>query len=374
MRKRLGSRFIGVMLCAALLIAMSAQVGAAPLWRQAAADGFGDAANTGVRALAELITLIYAGTANESGAQVWISPNGRHWLPFTPTWSAETLSVLAAQTFHNKLYIGTYRESGGEIWRTDGLTWTLSASEGLGNSRNAGFDAFSVFGDRLYVATTNPTSGVEIWRSSTGNQGTWQRVSSNGFGRGRTGWDVVMEVFGNRLYVGLGRTDGRAELWRSQDGTAWEPIFTDGLGYAGNWYVCATAVFRGMLYLATRNTVSGGQIWRSSNGSNWTPVTLDGLGDTKNGRPYGLIVHDDALYAVFSNLSSGVQVWRSTDGMHWEQLVSDGWGSGNYFGDYYDKAALVFRGALYIGTDNEEAGAQIWQLVPSRHLPLLTKG
>jgi hypothetical protein len=356
--------------------ASSARVRAAGLsWRQINPSGFGVAGNYAISSLDVFGRALYAGVWNDAGAQVWRTVDGRTWGAVTPPWAAANSAVGDAQAFGGSLYVGAANEAGGEIWRTDGAAWQQVASGGLGDAGNFAMNAFEVFAGQLYVATSNLTSGVEIWRSSTGDSGSWQQVNADGFGRGVTREDVTLAVYGGDLYVGISRVvaaGARAELWRSADGAQWTPIFTNGLGYASNTHVSAIAEFQGQLYIGLRNEVTGGQLWRSGSGLDWTPVFVDGLGAQSNSWTYGLLPHGEQLLLVFSNLATGAEVWRSTDGTQWAPLMQGGWGDpANGIADYFDKAAAIFHGAPVIGTANELAGGQIWMLGSFTYLPLI---
>jgi hypothetical protein len=352
-----------------------------PGWRQSNASGFGSPKNSRISSLVVFGDNLYAGTASDDSvpAQIWRTPDGRIWSQFSPSWPADTGAVFDAISFGGRLYVGTARETGGEIWRTDGATWQQVATGGLGDANNYSMAAFAVFGGKLYVATGNIATGIEIWRSSTGNNGSWQQVNADGFGRGATWENVTLDVFGGYLYVGASRKVGadgaRAELWRSANGTTWTPpVFTDGLGYPNNSDVSAMAEFHGSFYIGTRNTATGGQLWRSSNGLDFSPVFTDGLGKKANRATYGLFVFEDALYLVFNNFN-GAEVWQTADGMTWRPVMQGGWGKGgaNAWADYFDKAAAAFRGSLYIGTENDTDGGEIWQMLRQVYLPLVQK-
>lgn len=349
-------------------------------WQQSNISGFGTAANNMISALEVLDGQMYATTNNEvvgQMAQVWRTSDGKLWSQFTPPSPYTTAYIYDAKTFGSYMYIGTYHDLGGEIWRTNGTTWEQVATGGLGDVNNLTFSAFSVYSNMLYVATGNFTTGIEIWRSPTGDTGSWSKVNTDGFGGG-VSWDaVVMDTFNGYLYVGIGRNVGGgslAELWRSNNGTTWTPVFTDGLGDINNTTLAAMAEYEGSFYISMRNLITSGQIWVTTNGTTFTPVTTNGFTVTSNQRPYGLYVFEDVLYSVISNYASGAQVWRTDLSGSWTQIMQGGWGdSNNVNADYLDKAATTFKDALYIGTGNDVTGGQIWKMVYPIYLPLILR-
>jgi sugar lactone lactonase YvrE len=342
-----------------------------PGWQKANLDGFSDPCNTGIWSMETFAGQLYAATICDTGAQVWRTSDGSSWNQFAAPWSISTTVGIDLQPFGSYLYLGTDGNGGAQIWRTDGINWGLTASEGFGNPDNASVIAMVVFSDTLYAATQNDISGLEVWRSPTGNTGSWSKVHSAGADVTGFGALALMDVFQGHLYLGIHRGDlsagsAIAELWRTQDGTTWAPIFTDGLGNPNNHSLTAMAEFKGNFYIGFRNIVDGGQVWRSANGMDWVNVVSAGAGNPDNGRAYGLIVYANRLYLVFSNINTGAEVWQTGDGITWRKIASGGWGDffNRFFNrnaDYVDKGAAVFDHRLYIGTINNATGGQVWR-------------
>ncbi len=349
-------------------------------WQQVNEDAFGDPCNQGVWAMEAFAGKLYAATRCDGGAQVWRTADGTAWNQFTAPWSISTTIGLDMQPFGAYLYLGTDGPGGAQIWRTDGLSWGLSASEGFGNPNNFDVIATAVFSDTLYAATQNEVTGLEIWRSASGNLGSWAKVFSAGADATGFGSHALMDVFQGSLYLGINRgefmVDGNhAELWRTSDGTTWTPVFTDGLGNPNNSSLSAMAEFGGYFYIGFRNIIDGGQVWRSTNGADWVNVISGGSGNIDNTRPYGLIVYAGQLYLVYSNYVTGGEVWQTADGLTWKQIAAYGWGDMNNQNiDYVDKSAAVFGHALYIGTLNNFTGGEVWQYsLPHLFLPLIVR-
>jgi hypothetical protein len=54
--------------------------------------------------------------------------------------------------------------------------------------------------------------------------------------------------------------------------------------------------------------------------------------------------------------------------------MQGGWGdAGNGFADYFNKAAAIFDDSIYIGTENDSTGGQVWQMLREIFLPLVVK-
>lgn len=342
-------------------------------WRLVNENGFGDTGNMRVSTLDVFDERLYAGTWSRTGsAEVWRSGDGTTWSDVTPAW-VSTTKVLDGQLFDGALYVGTDGDAGA-IWRTDGLSWSAVVSGGFGDTTNEGMGALVVFSDTLYALAENSTSGMEVWRSTTGDVGTWVQVNADGFGAGATQPGIATAVYSDALYVGIRRNDV-AELWRSADGVTWTAVFTDGLGEPNNSQVTSLVPFEGMLYVGLRNGVTGGQIWHSTDGSSWTRDVTAGLGDADNVVANGLYVFSDRLFLVFANWFFGAEVWtKKADGTEWKRSTSNGWGDANNSqGANQGHAVATFKSALYVGTFNYDDGGEVWRYGFDLYLPLTLK-
>jgi photosystem II stability/assembly factor-like uncharacterized protein len=348
-----------------------------PQWAKVNGDGFGDP-GYGISVLetfqpAGSAPYLYAGVWGNTGeAKMWRTNDGWNWEIASPSFVTPTAFMMDAQAFNEQLYLGL--SSPAQLWRTDGETWQAVDTVGFGDENNSSLNALAVFEDKLYAALLNDVTGLEIWRSSSGDPGSWSQVNEDGFGDWGSG-DVNMEIYKGYLYAGFADLNGVGSLWRTNDGITWEPVFTDGLGNPSNGRM-AMAEFDGEFYLGFRNIPEGGQIWRSANGVDWKLVVAGGFGEPGNGRPYGMIVADGALYVVFSNPVTGAQVWRTLDGYFWQRVNLDGWGEPfNTFADYNDKGAAVFNFNLYVGTLSNPTGGHVWKLFLSEEtrIPLVAK-
>jgi hypothetical protein len=120
----------------------------------------------------------------------------------------------------------------------------------VNDTNNLTLSAFAVFSDTLYAATGNLTTGIEIFRSSTGDEGSWSQVNSDGFGGGGT-WDaVVMDAYDGPFTSGLDACSRGPAAWLSPGART------------ADYFDKATATFRDSLYIGTGNDTSGGQIWQ----------------------------------------------------------------------------------------------------------------
>lgn len=341
-------------------------------WRLVSENGFGDTGNMRVSTLDVFDARLYAGTWSRTGsAEVWRSDDGATWSDVTPAWVSPT-RVLDGQRFDGALYLGTDGDAGA-IWRTDGLSWTEVVSGGFGDTSNEGLGALVVFSDTLYALAENSSTGIEVWRSASGDAGTWVQVNADGFGAGATQPGIATAVYSDALYVGIRRNDV-AELWRSADGSTWSAVFTDGLGTPNNTQVASLAPVSGTLYVGLRNEVTGGQVWHSTDGGSWTRDVAAGLGDADNVIANGLYVFSDRLFLVFANWFFGAEVWTKADGADWERSTLNGWGDAhNSQGANQGRAVTTFKSALYVGTFNYDDGGEVWRYGFDLYLPLTLK-
>jgi len=345
------------------------------VWEQININGFGTPDNTNVMSLTSYNRHLYAGIFNKaSGAQLWRYDGS--WELVIPDGFGDKFNVgINLFEFNGQLYAGTWnrdygaeRNYGGQIWRSsDGISWRQVVSGGFGDTSNGEIFRFVLFKRQIYVSTWNITNGLEIWRSSTGDAGSWTKMTK-GFGSAENRSVVGFEIFNGYLYAGtfdafINNALG-GEVWRSSDGAAWSQVNMGGFGDAENHVISALAAFNSYLYAITTHTGdSGAEIWRcqTCDGSDWVIVVNNGFGDADAGRPSGLEVYNDQLYAVIGDYNAGLDVWRTDNGTSWEQVGFNGFGDSNNGRPYWDNSITVFDNALYIGTDNNATGGEVWR-------------
>jgi hypothetical protein len=337
-------------------------------------DGFGNGNNQSIEALEVFNDNLYAEATNYSeGASIWRSVDGVTWTQMTSpgfdsAYGANNPIVFDMIPFKDQLYAGTGNwnstSTAGQIWRSaNGTDWSLVAANGLGNPNNAGFTTFTSFNGMLYAAALNHIDGAELWRSSTGNDGSWNRVTAQGFGGGSAYFIITsLTTFNGQLYATVEATSGTgAQVWRTSNGTNWTLVSGNGFGDPNNFQTGGAVVYRGQLYVTTRNDVTGAQLWRSSDGTTWKQVVGDGFGDINNIKIESLTTYAGALYAAANNPVTGVELWRSTDGVHWIQINADGYGDSGIYSSLWSNGTVVFQGNYLIGSSGPFGGI-IWQL------------
>lgn len=360
-------------------------------WQQSNLNGFGERTNESLTALEVFNGQLFAGVTNYTyGGTVWRSSNGANWQRvsepgFTSALSVTNPVIFDLIEFKGNLYAGAgvwwNDDIAGQVWRTsDGQSWTLVVDNGFGNPQNNGVVAFGKFQAILYAATINNDTGLEIWRTSTGNPLDWTRVVNAGFGGGvEYGLGYSFQEFDGQFYVGVESnrtTDGNGlRLFRTSDGVTWTQANQDGFGNKDNNHPGALAVFQGFLYAATRNETTGGQLWRSSDGQQWTQVIGNGFGDLNNYKIESLALFDNALYAVADNGETGIEIWRTQDGAQWQKVNADGFGSLTNYWTLWGNGTTVFQDTLYIGVTNYATGATLWRSVQTQevYLPAVAK-
>jgi hypothetical protein len=195
-------------------------------WTQSVANGFGDATNNCVLALEPHGGYLYVGTLNRTGGgEVWRSPSGDPgtWLEVGSASTANT-GITALAEFNGDLYILTTHTSvaGGEVWRChdcNGSDFEQVVDNGLANACNRSMSALEVVGQRLYWVTGQSSmcnAGLEVWWSSTGDDGDWHQVGYAGFGDSNNRapyWDNSVVAFNDMLVVGTHNVVHGGEVW-----------------------------------------------------------------------------------------------------------------------------------------------------------------
>jgi len=354
-------------------------------WAPSHGQGFGDAENWAVLSLAEHDGDLLAGTANDTGAQVW-RLSGGGWQPYLDfgNFSATTIGINHLFPFAGQTYAATWDETaGGGIWRSmPGLPddWSPAVDDGFGDAGNKEVFRLGQFGGHLYAGTWKyDGSGAEVWRSDDGLD--WTQVNADGFGDAGNESVLSFATFGDYLYAGTYNPATGGEVWRSLDGTVWTQVNDNGFGTAANRGVPALAVFRDRLYAITLGTApdQGAQVWRCqdcSQGVYWEPVVDGGFGDPENAGLSGLEIFQGALYAIVGNYDTGLQVWRTTNGTDWQPSGPPGFGQTDNARPYWDNALTVYGDSLWAGTLNTASGGEVWQSVclpEAVYLPLAVR-
>lgn len=330
------------------------QIGGPPAlaWLQVNEDGFGDSQNQQIPSLVVFGGYLYAGVwhwdfdTDTPSAQIWRTPDGSRWELVNET---DANGAAALAVFKGYIYSGSWD---GKVWRSkDGVNWGFVTTDGFGgyNGEN-GIARFAVFKNALYASTW---ATGEIWRTTNGIQ--WEP-----FVEPAVGGPIASEVFDGYLYWGVGNWETGAKIWRT-DGVTTEAVMTDGFGIPDNFAVSSLAKFGDYLYAGMWNP-QGVQVWRSSSGSDWEQ--MHGIGNPAIGPTSALEVYKGQLYLVVENVSAGLEVWRTLNGIDWEQVGSAGFGDGNNQWSYWDNATTVFKGNLFIATNNFATGGEVWRFTP----------
>lgn len=243
---------------------------------------------------------------------------------------------------------------------------------GIGDINNDRAASMAIYDGHLYVGLNNGVTGGEVWRVSiAGDQlGTdWVQVNNDGFGDADNDRIRALQVFKNKLYAGTRNTNDGGQIWQTgavggPPFTDWTKVGGDGLGYpTNNRRINSMAIYDGDLYAGTANFNRGCQVWKSTDGTTWTRVGTQGFGDSDNTIASWMISYNGYLYVGTRNERDGVEIWRTagvggppyTD---WTQVNASGFGDSD---NRHAASMAVFNGYLYVGTDNEDTGAEIWR-------------
>ncbi len=356
---------------------------AVPIWRQVNINGFGDHDNAGVLALEIFNDRLYAASDNyQIGAKVWRRETNGSWTAvsepgFGSAYSTANRAIPDMTAYEGNLYAGTgWAGLSGQVWRTpNGTTWSQMVADGFGNSNNNGVSTFGTFDGFLYAGTNNPTDGLEIWRSATGNLGDWDPVVTGGNGSLHNYLATSFTEFGDYYYAAIENMIGGAEIWQTANGSSWSAVSSGGFGDSDNTQTGGMTIYGGYLYVGTRNDVTGAQIFRSANGTAWEPVIENGFGDVNNFKIEMIYTWNGNLYAGTDNNDTGVEIWQSADGLVWNQINSDGFGDSNNIKILWNSSTIEYHHRLYVGTENSTTGGEIWQLFVGSptYLPLVKR-
>lgn len=357
-------------------------------WRQVNIDGFGDGNNREAIRLAVHDDHLFVSTENlATGGEVWRSANGTTWDQVNADGFGviSTTIAFAEGSFNGYLYVGTGNNAtGAEIWRCItcvGSDWTRVVSNGFGDINNHIVQRVMLFSNTFYAIADNGVTGVEVWKSPTGAADSWTQSNADGFGNPQNTGAWAAAVFDGYLYVATAMAGDwtppdafGVEVWRTDGSDSWVKVTPAGFGGRENvaWDLAQAG---GKLYLSLGN-FSGAQVWRCviCDGSDWAHV-VDGSFGT-NALATVVFEYQHKLIAVTSNNweigEDGTGVWISEDGVHWAQASSGG------FGDPHNVKVgtggiTEYKGLLYLGTQNDSTGAELWQSLKQVYLPLVVR-
>jgi hypothetical protein len=347
-----------------------------PIWEQVNVNGFGDLQTGEVTALEAFNGYLYAGTHNPidpaplfDGAQIFRSPDGVTWTPVTQPGFGNSHdiappAILDFVVFNNQLYAGTGRGNASQIWRTsNGTIWAPMDVTGFSDPDNVDITALAVYNGMIYAGVTNQVTGVQIWRSFTGNNNEWTQAAPALPGTVPASVTGFAEFgFDGGLYAAIESEEGPAQIWRSY-GSNWEIVVNDGFGDATTLLTGGLAEFGGYLYVGAGNTANGAQLWRTNDGAIWEQAITPGFGDPNNQQVEMLFVFQNQLYAGVQNAVTGIEIWRSADGVLWEQVNQDGFGDSNNSTTNRSNAKANFMSQLYVGTSNIVDGGELWRML-----------
>ncbi len=267
------------------------------------------------------------------------------------------VSPIPMTIFNGKIYgiSRYYSDRTGErvfdIWRSEDIdvwhsgveiTWQQVVTQSFGDlQNNQDVDFLGVFNNKIYAGTNTlkymfgvpqPTTGVEIWESSTGDAGTWTQINTDGFG---------------------------SETLLNQD----KKIHTNHA--IGSWAVYkAPNQLQEYLYIGTKSHW-GAEVWQY-NGKGvrggWRNVTPPWAGPSSTpitsgpGRNESMIVFQDSLYLAEGYPTANLAKY---DGNNWTIVVP---GPNPFVPQNRSLTSLaVFKQHLYVSTDSGSAkDDQVW--------------
>lgn len=241
-------------------------------WTNVITSGFGSSGK-GIAHLSAYSDTLYAGTYcgdGVTGGEIWRTTDGMGWNQFVSNGFGDPTNcgVISSASFNGQVYFGVANwegVAGNEIWRSDGITVTAVVTDGFGNPNNLAPGGLTAFNGALYASVSNPNSGIEVWRSNTGNPGSWTQVVSDGLGNSLTNDRTGLRVYNNQLYLVAQNSTTGLEVWRTADGTNWEQIGLEGFGDSNNVsaeWSGSTTVFNENLVIGVSNYTNGGEIWQ----------------------------------------------------------------------------------------------------------------
>jgi len=254
-------------------------------------------------------------------------------------------------------------------------------TDGFGAVDNLGISAILDSGNHVFLATSNPTLGATIYRSTDGED--WELISAHGIVGNSANTIVLSPVWlYDALYAGTSQSltpPLGARLFRAHakagdaNDIGWEPVSLDGFGNLDNNAFTSGIVSDGYSYLGAFSPSEGTELWGSKTGDpdDWEMCALKSFNRPDNSDSTTMYVHEGYLYVgteVARTPSMGTAIYGTAGGegqVTWEQVNTDG------FGEAENKnggAITVFGRYMYAGAWNPD-GCQIWKSDMQGELP-----
>ncbi|MBD3330510.1 DUF11 domain-containing protein [Candidatus Peregrinibacteria bacterium] len=302
---------------------------------------------------------------NSPGAEVW-QYDGTTWTQINTNGfgDANNIWISALAIYNGELYAGTYDDpltTGGEVWRYNGGTsWTKVSTDGFGNANNSLIRDLDVYNNELYasVEPLPPHGGVpsSVWKY---NGSTWTQFGPDYFGDVNNTAIRDSEINEGKIYFSLKNNTTGVEIWE-YDGTTLSQVNIDAFGEINNSSALLFS-FNNKLYAGARNDTLGARIYRYDGGTTWTPISSFGFdGDTNNIITYFGVDYNNYLIVGTFNQTSGTEIWKY-DGNSWEQINNDGFGGGSSY-RHTAGGVILYNNKVYTGVANIPNGAEVWKL------------
>ena len=390
--KKIAIMVTAIMVISVFALVMPASAADKYLWEQVNDEGFGDLTNDYAWSMHEYNGYLYVGTLNTNvsdpvnvnlttdGLEIYRSPNGSYnsWeqivgptgtqsiisplgltLPAKAGFGSFCIGARGMEVYENLLWVGTSNPFiGCQIWVTNGTHWKLANWPGFGNLNNTATRGITVFNGTIYAEAQNPEEGAGVWKytgptdfDSIGtfvNRSRWVQVNTPGFSEPETN-------------TGIG------ELITFNSSTDYM--------YAGTWNGTGPQLIQG-ISTGDLSALVGCQVWRTDGTVDpgdplgqrliWEKVMDGGFGDPQNGVILSSAVFNGSLYMGTQNFFDQAEIWRTSDGTTWEPVTTTGFmdiGIFDFqgFGNGYIWRMITYNNSLFVGTLNPILGCQVWR-------------
>jgi len=269
------------------------------------------------------------------------------------------LHAWSIKAYNNYLYVGTRNVVDGcQIYRSstgDEGSWTQVNENAFGYlNRSEGVRNMIVYKDLLWIITNSWDCGTQVWvtngeKKEKGEMIFWKKANLNGFGNGSEILSSrALGVYDDKLFVGSQSKDGHPLIFRYDGPTDFYNIDSD------NWTLVKD-FFKEPDYDKDLFLVADFVNFTDKFGDNYLYVLLI-AGVTPLVRElklnFSIIRLVNTLKILFFGNS---QIWRF-DGINWEFLDCEVFNNANRMGSSFQ----ILNNSLYIGTCNW-FGGEIWK-------------
>jgi uncharacterized protein (TIGR03382 family) len=254
-------------------------------------------------------------------------------------------------------FVGSDGTSGMELWRSDGgPDGTVRVRDLRPGAQGSDINHLTPGHGGLYFAATDGTRGVELWHTDGTEQGTVM-VHDIQPGAANSGPEQLA-VVGNRLFFSANDGIHGQELWKYERSDGGVVMLRDILPGVNGGSISAMTPLGNNVVFRADNITHGEELWVSNGTASGTGMVRDIWVTPRNGAsPNFLAVMNGRLYFNADDGPLGRELWTSDGTFDGTTRVKDIWPG---FADSVPAGLAVARNRLFFSANDGVHGNELW--------------